>query len=187
MKGIIVVLALFATLAFSQDCSSYTSCYGCVTNTYSAGEFSCMWCPESQYCTTANETCPIYAGDIQWGAFTCPCPDYQDCVNCASNLGCGWCSSGKNTGSCVNGTLDGPSEDSCSTNDWSYSGLSCPIVKDVFKFLGLGLAAFIAIISAIFIVCCCVIPGVIIYFACCRNSHKYVKVETHHHHGHHDY
>jgi len=51
-----------------------------------------------------------------------PCLQWNDCADCASALGCGWC---PGTSTCETGTNSGPATGSC-TGDWVTGPGSCP-------------------------------------------------------------
>jgi len=181
--SVLVVLVSLCGLAVSQVCPYYTSCTACVV-AEDYNNNACLWCPSTSSCiSSSNQTdtqCSIGIAEA-----TCPCEQYTSCINCITELECGWCNDG--SGYCANGTLNAPFSGSCSNWNGNNNFYACSDVNHLFTFLGLGLTAFVVIIILIAICCCGVIPAIIICIACrsCRRNDGYVVLQTQPHHGHH--
>jgi len=164
MKSVLLlaILAVFF-VAFSESaCSDFNNnCGKCYPNG------ACSYCINSGNCVDSAVGC---GNDTV--AFGCPCTAFTDCTNCSTNTSCGWCAS---SFTCIVGSSTGPTTSGdCTASSYSWSYTSCPefvnAVNTAFQFVGLGLAAFIGILVAIF--CIVIVLPVILCIVCCIRASR---------------
>ena len=117
-----------------DNCAQYRQCYACTTDPPMG---NCGWCASTNQCLEGTGSGPTSGKCASWDWVNtyCPatpvpntpapdhCPTFSDCVSCtgAGLPFCGWCAS---TGTCHQGTVNGPSSGTCARWDWVRS--SCP-------------------------------------------------------------
>ena len=109
-----------------DPCSSFAGCEACTV------QYGCGFCAATGRCeaqsgsASADSSCP---GSLATWTGSCSgfCAQHSgSCVDCASQYGCGWCSSG--TGQCLElgHDDDQPATGSCRNADWSVTPSYCP-------------------------------------------------------------
>lgn len=109
-----------------DPCSQFTTCETCTA------EFGCGFCASSGKCEGMGGPTSSAESSCSGGSFaTWPgsckgfCAGHSDCVDCASQPGCGWCSSG--SPQCVEASHDTGQQasGSCPYADWNFTPDYC--------------------------------------------------------------
>jgi len=112
-----------------RTCPNKTDCASC---TNSPG---CGWCAATHKCSAGTTTGPLQESGASctngWtfgSSQQCDidtCPEQQSCEDCCNTPRCGWC---RSTGTCSRGTLNGPSDNSCTADSWKWGLPQCVVV-----------------------------------------------------------
>jgi hypothetical protein len=109
-----------------NPCSQFTDCVSCTA------EFGCGFCASSGKCEAMGGPTSSAQSSCSGGSFaTWPgsckgfCASHTSCVDCSSQPGCGWCSSG--TPQCVEASHDTGQQasGSCPYADWNFTPDYC--------------------------------------------------------------
>jgi hypothetical protein len=72
-----------------SECSMYSSCYACSTNS------KCGWCSMTQQCVEGNEKGAMDGSCTFFEYKSCSgprdCDSYKNCKDCTRDVSCGWC------------------------------------------------------------------------------------------------
>ncbi|XP_011483811.1 multiple epidermal growth factor-like domains protein 8 [Oryzias latipes] len=116
-------------------CHSLQNCSSCLGSRGSDGGWQyCVWSMALQQCMSPSFT-PLrceagMCGRLLSGGDSCSaeCSQLTQCSQCIARPQCGWCAlpGGNGAGRCLQGGLDGVSEDVCPLGNTSWSFLRCP-------------------------------------------------------------
>lgn len=118
------LLPMIATVG--EPCSTFTSCEAC------SAHIGCGFCAATGTCeeehVAGSASCPGGVLAIWPGSCGAYCASHgPNCAQCASQPGCGWCSS-SGGGQCLEASQEysHPERESCPYADWSFTPDYCP-------------------------------------------------------------